>query len=96
MKISHADHYYKKLKKDPLENFLGVYSINFALNVAIFTFTMISNFTFLHSKTEKKHKNLAFHNATFMVFIFSLKPKGKGDCKKFNPFKFSFMSLYIF
>ena len=60
MKISHADHDYLKLSKDPLEKYLSVFSTNFALNIAIFTFTMRSTFKFLHSKTEIKHQNLAF------------------------------------
>ena len=34
MKISHADHDYLKLEKDPLEKYLTVFSTNFALNVA--------------------------------------------------------------
>ena len=40
MKISHADHDYLKLFKDPLEKYLSVSQYKFALNVAIFTFTM--------------------------------------------------------
>ena len=57
MKISLADHDYLKLQKDPLEEYLSIFSTNFALNVAIFTFTMISTFTFLHSKTDKTSKS---------------------------------------
>ena len=44
------------------------FSTNFALYVAIFTFTMRSTYTFLHSKTEKI-KILHFRNITFMVYI---------------------------
>ena len=60
MKASHADHDYLKLKQDPLEKYLCVFSTSFALNVTIFTFTMRSTFTSFTFQKRKKHKNLAF------------------------------------
>ena len=61
MKISHANHDYLKLQKDPLEKYLSVFFFKtfFALNVAIFTFAVRSTFMFFSPK-EKKHQNLAF------------------------------------
>ena len=57
------------------------FSTNLALNVAIFTFTMRSTFTFLHSKRQKNNIKIGhFINVNFMVLV-SLKPKGKCDCK---------------
>ena len=60
MKISHADHEYLKLKKDPLEKYLSVFSTNFALNIIIFMFTMRPTFTFFTFQNRKNIKKLAF------------------------------------
>ena len=59
MKISHADHDELKTKKDPLEKYFSVFffSTNFALNVAIFTFTMKSTFTFFTFQNRKNPSN---------------------------------------
>ena len=68
------------------------FSTNFALNVAIFTFTMRSTFTFLHSKTEKISKSGILE---MLPPWYILKPKGKGNCK--NLIYFSSVScLFIF
>ena len=80
MEISHADHDYLKLKTDPLEKYLSVFQYKFVLNIAIFTFTMRSTFTFLHSETDKTSKSGILEMLP-PWYILSLKPKEKGYCK---------------
>ena len=74
----------------------AIFSTKFALNVAIFTYTMRCTFTFLHSTRKKKPILIGhFRNITFMVYII-IKTYRKRLLQTLNPFEFSFMSLYIF
>ena len=80
MKVSHDDHDYLKLLKYPLEKYYVFFSTDFVLNVAIYTFTMRSTFTFF---TFQKRNNINirhFINITFMVYII-IKTQRKGDSK---------------
>ena len=55
MKISDVDHDYLKLLKAPLEKYYAFFRTIFALNVAIFKFTMRSTFTFFTFQERKKN-----------------------------------------
>ena len=96
MKISHTNHDYLKLKKDPLEKYLSVFfSTNFPLNVAIFTFSMRSIFTFFTFQNRKNIKIRHCRNVTYMLYII-IKAKRKRLLQKFNQFKFSFCFFIFF
>ena len=56
MKVKHGNHDYLEQLKYPLEKYLCVLEYNYVLNVASFTFTMRSIFTFLTFQKIKKLK----------------------------------------